>query len=516
MDALLNEYYTWKVANHLISNRQFELIQADRNNKEIWLKGIVNKKTTIIRLYSKGFDWSNHLKRDIAFVIERVRKIQKMLKGKEIQIYNLYFAQYQPVDDWSSLKKNILLKDRKSILTKTFYLYEENRNSDVTALFNELEMEPPLLQDFQNEEELERELAYFKQEIIGRHQQQKREVTSIFNYGKPFFTYILMAINILIYFWMESKGDTTNMLHLIEWGAKFNPYIMDGEWWRIVTSMFLHIGTLHIMMNMFALYYLGVLVEKMYGNVKFLFIYFLSGIAGGLTSFAFNQTVAAGASGAIFGMFGALLFFGIQNRKIFLQTMGGNLLFVILLNIVLGFSIPNIDMGAHLGGLLGGFIASSIVQMPKKKAISTRIIGTLVYLFLIAGLVAYGIERNTEHLDPEAQHLLAFIHLENDQYNEAVTALTNAINNSEQKKEQYYFDRSVAFYFLKQWENARDDLIEVVTLNNRNADAHYNLALIYMELSEFEKAREHAQKAAELIPNNQQFQNLVNHPSLNR
>src|SRR5690625_7775775 len=96
-------------------------------------------------------------------------------------------------------------------------------------------------------------------------------------------------------------------------------------------------------MNMLALYYLGTAVERIYGPRKFLFIYTLGGVVGGLASFAFTVNVSAGASGAIFGLFGALLFFGLTYKKIFFQTMGKGLLILIGINVVFGFVVPQID-----------------------------------------------------------------------------------------------------------------------------------------------------------------------------
>src|SRR5699024_12610735 len=99
--------------------------------------------------------------------------------------------------------------------------------------------------------------------------------------------------------------------HLIQFGAKYNPAILEGEWWRIVSSMFLHIGFFHLLMNMIALFYLGAAVDRIYGTFFFSIIYFLAGIGEGFESFAFTVNVSAGDSGAIFGLFGVLLFFGL-------------------------------------------------------------------------------------------------------------------------------------------------------------------------------------------------------------
>jgi rhomboid protease GluP len=504
-----NEYYCWKVAHELISRHGFELLQIDERNQEIWLKGKVDKRNKIVRLYNRGFDWANHLKKDLAFVIERIRKIQKMVKGKEIDILNVYFSQYQPVDDWDSLKKPITLKDRKTIITKTYYIDEDSRYIELERLFHDLGFSKPLIDVPSSEELLSIEIRHIKHQIITQQQAKRNEIASTFNYGKPIFTYLLLIINVILFFLVENSGGSTNTFHLIEWGAKFNPYIMEGEWWRIVSSMFLHIGYLHIIMNMLALYYLGVTVEKMYGSMKFLLIYMLGGIIGGLTSFAFNTSVAAGASGAIFGLFGALLFFGVMNRKLFFQTMGSNLLFIIGLNILLGLNVPSIDMEAHLGGLVGGFVASGIVQMPKKKLIFARLLSFLLFVCITIGLIFYGIEQNQTKIDPNIEHILALNDLEEKEYEQAIERFTIAINHSKEKDEQLYFNRSIAYYYLEQWEEAKSDLIQAVTINDKLAEGHYNLALVYLELFEYDQAYAHAEKAAKLRPNNDQFQTLL-------
>ena len=111
---------------------------------------------------------------------------------------------------------------------------------------------------------------------------------------------------------MEMFGSSRNPYLLILFGAKYNPLILEGEWWRLITPMFLHIGLIHLVMNSFALYYLGTAVERIYGRYRFLFIYLFAGFAGTLASFLFSpDSISAGASGGIFGLFGALLFFGI-------------------------------------------------------------------------------------------------------------------------------------------------------------------------------------------------------------
>src|SRR5699024_10069042 len=117
-------------------------------------------------------------------------------------------------------------------------------------------------------------IHYYKTSLKNVLKQQQEKVESIFTYGKPVFTYILIAISLVLFLLLELNGGSSDIQTLIDYGAKYNPaIILDGEWWRIISSMFLHIGLLHMVMNMIALYFLGTIVERIFGSGRFLFIY---------------------------------------------------------------------------------------------------------------------------------------------------------------------------------------------------------------------------------------------------
>lgn len=147
-------------------------------------------------------------------------------------------------------------------------------------------------------------------------------------------------------------------LLLADLGAKNNAAIyLNGQFYRFLTSMFLHGGILHIAFNAFALYSLGPETERIYGTPRFLALYFIAGIAGGAASYAFSPNNSVGASGAIFGLVGGLAAFYYSSRRVLgemaRQQLGG-LITIVMINLFIGFSTPNIDNFAHIGGLLGG------------------------------------------------------------------------------------------------------------------------------------------------------------------
>jgi rhomboid protease GluP len=178
--------------------------------------------------------------------------------------------------------------------------------------------------------------------------------------NKPFFTYILLAAIVLIWLGMSAMGGSTNARVLVRFGANYGPLILQGEIWRLFTSMFLHIGLMHLAFNAYALFIFGLEMERLYGPDRFIVIYILSGLFGNLVSFASRgpNLFSAGASGAIFGIIGMNLAFFLLHREAFGQfgrQRVMNTLVVIGINLFFGFTVPGIDNLAHLGGLVAGF-----------------------------------------------------------------------------------------------------------------------------------------------------------------
>lgn len=170
----------------------------------------------------------------------------------------------------------------------------------------------------------------------------------------PYVTIILAAINIIVFIVMTLAGGSTNTRNLILFGAKVNELILQGEVWRFFTSMFIHIGFLHLAFNLYALWILGSFSEERFGRRRFLFIYVFSGLGGSLDSFIFTDAISAGASGAIFGILGALVPYAWKQPQLWKSGFGKNLMVIIVINLGIGLIQPQIDIYAHLGGLLIG------------------------------------------------------------------------------------------------------------------------------------------------------------------
>ena len=163
-------------------------------------------------------------------------------------------------------------------------------------------------------------------------------------------------------FLAQIVGNTTSNAALVELGAMKALQIAGGEYWRLFTAMFLHFGWVHLAVNCFGLYIFGQMIEGIYGRNRFLVIYVLAGLAGGVASYAFNlshalQYTGVGASGAVLGLLGAMTAFFVRNRDM-LGGMGSRtiigLLLVAGINLAFGFIMPGVDNFAHIGGFAGG------------------------------------------------------------------------------------------------------------------------------------------------------------------
>jgi rhomboid protease GluP len=213
---------------------------------------------------------------------------------------------------------------------------------------------------------------------------------------RPFFTYLFFGINIGIFLLMTLAGGTTNEETLMAFGVKSNVMIDHGEYWRFVTPIFIHIGLLHLFFNSYALWIVGPQVERLYGGARFVLLYVVTGMAGVLGSYVYRPDgLSAGASGAIFGLFGVLLVFGIRHRHhippFFRRTVGTGVLPVILINLVIGYTIPQIDNSAHVSGLLAGMALAAVVPFGRPGT-ETPALFTVIQWILLGGIVLSFVE----------------------------------------------------------------------------------------------------------------------------
>ncbi|MFD1736544.1 rhomboid family intramembrane serine protease [Bacillus salitolerans] len=389
MKEFLDSVY-WQLIYKLVVKEKYHLVALSESQNEMWLQS-TNKKNQakLIRILRYDLDWGNWMRRDMENVIKRLDFYRKKHHLHKLEAVNIYVSSYPPVDEYvDQLSKPLSLK-RSSL--HTYLITSENAQNDVREVEAKLTipLEINLKDDYVNDQTIQ----VLKSEVLVTATERVKGLKALFQAGKPRWTYVFMVIQLLMFLLLERFGGSTDPRTLIQFGAKYTPLILEGEWWRFFTPIFLHIGFLHLFMNTIALLYLGRLIEQIYGNYRFVYIYLFSGILGSIASFVFSPSLSAGASGAIFGCFGALVYFGMINPKVFLQTMGSNVIVLIGINVVIGFLVPSIDNSGHLGGLLGGFLAAGAVSLPSRKNFVSQaafIIATIIILFVLL-IKGYGV-----------------------------------------------------------------------------------------------------------------------------
>ena len=178
-------------------------------------------------------------------------------------------------------------------------------------------------------------------------------------------TKTLVALNILVYLITVAQGNGLNSPggSLFAKWILYGPSVANGDWWRLITSAFLHASLLHIGFNMYFLWFVGSPVEQALGRGRFLLVYLVSGLAGAAGALVYTPTSpTVGASGAIFGILGAALVLERQRNFV----LGGSALGLILINLVLSFAISGISIGGHVGGLIGGALAAGALEASRR------------------------------------------------------------------------------------------------------------------------------------------------------
>lgn len=209
-------------------------------------------------------------------------------------------------------------------------------------------------------------------------------------------TYCLALINIVVFAIMTLLGGTTNINNLMRFGALSSPLVKSGEIWRLITSDFIHIGFMHLLMNLFFLLQIGPVLENLYGTRNYLIMYIMSGLMGSLFVFGLgnDSIVSAGASTSLYGMLGAVignLVFYRDDKG--LMALGIAYLPIVLANIIFSVTNPDVSILGHLGGFAGGFLLSGIVSMKGRTISKNSIKGysaSFLFSIIFVGLFVIG------------------------------------------------------------------------------------------------------------------------------
>ena len=371
---------TMKLMHYFITEKNYNPVILQGAKNEIWLENL-NSDYKIIRIVSNYIHNNEQLNYDLYRSSTIIKKIKKQTFSFSMNTLSIFINLGDNVDE----EKIRPSKEMDFVGIKD--IDELNKCDNVIKAF------PNIIKDTKFDEEGVNLYMKITDDIAHKNEENGKRAEEIFAVRKPYVTYALLAINILLFIIMVFvSGDGIYGFQtetLVKFGGNVKSLVLNGEYWRLIASAFLHDGFLHLICNMYALYVLGIQLENFFGKTRFAIIYLFSAITGNLLSlvFADPNVVSIGASGAIFGLFGSLLYFGYYYRVYLGTVLRTQIVPVILINLLFGIVTPGIDNAAHIGGLIGGvFISMGIgvkFKSTKSDMINGMIVSTLYLLFLI-------------------------------------------------------------------------------------------------------------------------------------
>ena len=357
-----------KLLHYFIIDKNYNPIILQGVENEIWLENL-EEDYKVVRIVSSYI----HNDEQFNFNMFKTKRIVKKIKKKTLSfnintlsifldlgenvsqdIHAIPNVECVKINTESDFKKSDVIKKEFPDLTKKLKYSEEG-----IALF-----------------------AKITSDINEHNKQDAKKINAIFKNKFPMITYWLIAVNVILYVIPILFGQYNDLINNYSvWG----PAIREGQYYRLLTGIFLHGGILHLLFNCYALYVIGSQVENFLGRIKFAIIYLVAGISGALFSVIFGGNFASiGASGAIFGLMGALVYFGYHYRVYLGTVIKSQIIPLIVLNLLLGFCMPGIDNFAHIGGLIGGTLMSIALGVKDKSSWFERMNGWIITIIFLA------------------------------------------------------------------------------------------------------------------------------------
>ena len=348
-----------KLLHYFVTEENYNPIILQGVENEIWLENL-ESDYKVVRIVSGHIHNEEQMDYDRYKREQITKKIKLKTFSFSLPILNIYI----------DLGDNIELDNEGNI--SSIYIQD---TSDFDKYDEVVKHLPDLKKNLKFKEDGVELFAKITGDLAKKNYKDNQENEDVFRPKTSYITMILIILNVGMYLFMIVSGKYNFFANLF---CNYGPNIRAGEYYRLISSMFIHGDILHLAFNMYALYIVGKQVENYFGRFKFIFIYFFSGIIGNLVSMICNPSASIGASGAIFGLLGTLLYFGYHYRVYLGNVLLRQIVPVIVYNLILGFMIPSIDNFAHIGGLAGGFLLSSSLGLKYKKDKSSQINYTIV------------------------------------------------------------------------------------------------------------------------------------------
>ncbi|MGK8666886.1 rhomboid family intramembrane serine protease [Staphylococcus epidermidis] len=472
----INKLY-WKALYYWIRYLNYNVIYRDKEDDEIWLS---HKRKHSIVVFRKDVTSTQEIRFDKSKIMERPEEIQQFI-GYIPESYEFYYF-----TDKELSKEN--LNEEKPIKLKFKIISNEQSLNSLPINFLLLKM---LINNEDKRTYLHYKRKVLTQNLVDKHMQRFTPIT-----------YTLILINIVIWLCMILYLNRFSDVKLLEVGGLVHFNVVHGEWYRLISSMFLHFNFEHILMNMLSLFIFGKIVESIIGSWRMLIIYIVSGLYGNFVSLSFNTTtISVGASGAIFGLIGSI-FVIMYLSKNFNKKMIGQLLIALVVLIVFSLFMSNINIMAHLGGFISGVLITLIGYYFKtQRSLFWSFLIVFLLIFIILQIRIFTISEDNIYDKLIRDEMIK------GNYSEAKNVVKQTLNNNYADDETYYLSglitatKSSQAEAVSEWERGLRKFPNSGVLN-------YELAIANRSLSDDKKALKYIKKAVAINPNNKKYVNL--------
>lgn len=371
MSAILNkkDEIIMSLVHYFVTEENYTPINVQGVKNEVWLENL-DAPYKIIRINSKYIH--NNEQYDVDLL--KMKYVMKQIKKKTFSF------RMNALNICLDLNSGVNLdNDSDQIATLNISSINDiKKNSFLYNLYPKIKTN-----NFKEPSDLDK-IINVTNDINQKTEEENKKFENVFKPKKIIVTKILIIINVIMFILSIVFSPELDLLYLF---GNNRSLVLNGEIYRLFTSAFFHGSIIHLFVNMYSLWIIGNQVETFLGKTKYIIIYVLSALMGSLFSIIFlKNSLSIGASGAIFGLMGCLLYFGYHYRLFLTNTLISQIIPIIVLNLGMGFMFNGIDNACHIGGLIGGYLSTMIVGLKYKEQKQEMINGLIVYILLVAFL----------------------------------------------------------------------------------------------------------------------------------
>ena len=364
---------TMKLLHYFITEKNYNPIILQGVDNEIWLENL-DEDCEVIRIVSNYIHNDEQFDFDVFKTKRIVSKIKKKTFSFNMHVMSIF------LDMGDNVKQDINV-DPKLMAIKVKDEDDISKSDIIKKVF------PDLGGKMEYSEDGFELFAKITSDINKHNREDASRLEKVFKDKGPYVTYFLIAVNVIFFLVPTIMGSYSDVIMNY---CVHGPSVRAGQYYRLLTGIFLHGSLIHLLLNCYAIYAIGSQIENFLGRVKYAIIYLFAGIIGSLFSISFSAGAGSvGASGAIFGLMGAMLYFGYYYRVYLGNALKSSILPVIIMNLGMGFLLNGVDNFAHIGGLIGGTIMTMALGVKDKSSSFEKTNGWVIVLLFTAFLIYF-------------------------------------------------------------------------------------------------------------------------------